>query len=109
VKPTDALRLPRARLTDDQRKSIAKAIEMLEDLYEKFMSRSGITIDMQCDDFIVLYELERHCKSGGWITQVSPDWTPPRLRGGKPTLQGFKMILTPPLSAYDEVDKEAMQ
>lgn len=71
------------------------------------MTRSGMSLDMQCDDYIVLQELERHCKSEGWITQVIPDWDPPRIRGGAPTLKGFKMLLTPPQSAYDEVDAES--
>ncbi len=109
MKPADALRLPKARLTDDQRKAFAKAVEMLEGLYEQFMSRSGISVDMQCDEHVVLSELERYCKNEGWVTQVYPDWSPPRIRGGAPTLRGFKMILVPPQSAYDEVDKEAMQ
>ena len=106
MKPADALRLPKARLTDDQRKTIAKAIEMLETLYEPNMTRAGITIAMQCDDSIVLYELERHCKRGGWITHVMPNWEPPRIKGGSPLLNGFKMTLTPPQSAYDEIDAE---
>ncbi len=109
MKPTDALRLPRARLTDDQRKSIAKAIEMLEVLFEQHMQRWGISVDMQCDDPIVLHELERYCKSDGWTTQIAPDWVPPRIRGGAPTMKGFKMLLIPPQSAYDEVDKENRQ
>lgn len=106
MRPADALRLQRARLTSDQRKSVAKAIEMLEELYNQFMTRSGISVDMQCDDLIVLAELERHCKSEGWITQVFPDWSPPRIKGGNPALKGFKMILTPSQDAYDEVDAE---
>lgn len=108
MKPADALRLPRARLTDDQRKTVAKAIEMLESLYEPHMRRSGMEVAMQCDDFIVLHELEHHCKNEGWLTQVFPDWEPPRIKGGPPTLKGFKMALTPPQSAYDEVDAENM-
>lgn len=108
MKPADALRLPKARLTEDQRKTVTQAIEMLEGLYEPYMSRAGITVDMQCDDPVVLHELERHCRNvEGWITQVVPDWAPPRINGGRPTLKGFKMVLTPPQSAYDEVDAEA--
>ena len=107
MKPVDALRLPGARLTNDQRTSIAKAIEILESLYESGMKRSGLSVDMRCGDFVVLYELERHCKSEGWLTQVFPDWNPPHISGAAPTLKGFKMILTPPQSAYEEVDAEA--
>lgn len=106
MKPTDALRLPRARLTDDQRKTTAKAVEMLEALYGEHMTRIGISVDMQCDDPVVLHELERHCKNEGWLAQIVPDWAPPRIKGGQPTLMGFKMILTPPQNAYDEVDAE---
>lgn len=106
MKPADALRLPRARLNDEQRKAIAKAIELLEGLYEQAMSRAGITVDMRCDDLVVLIELERHCKNEGWITRVEPDWRPPRVQGGAPTLVGFKMHLTPPMSAYNDVDAE---
>lgn len=108
MKPAEALRLPRARLTDEQRKTANKAIEMLEGLYGSHMTRSGMSLDMRCDDPVVLYELERHCsKNEGWITQVYPDWSPPRVAGGRPELRGFKMILTPPQSAYDEVDAES--
>jgi hypothetical protein len=106
VKPADALRLPRARLTDDQRKATAKAIELLEGLYEQSMSRAGVIIDMRCDDFTVLLELQRHCEAEGWLTQVAPDWQPPHVQGGRPALRGFKMNLTPPRSAYDAVDAE---
>lgn len=106
MKPADALRLPKARLTDDQRKAITKAIGMLEGVYEQGMSRAGISVDMQCDDVIVLIELERHCKNEGWLTQITPDWRPPRVQGGPPTLVGFKMQLAPPLSAYNDVDAE---
>lgn len=110
MKPADALRLPRARLTDEQRKAVARAVEMLEGLYEQFMTRSGMSVDMQCDDPVVLHELERHCRNGeGWVTQVLPDWIPPRVQGGRPTLRGFKMLLTPPQEAYLEVDAETLQ
>lgn len=106
MRPADALRLPRARLTEDQRKVIAVAVQMLEGIYEKHMMRSGISVDMQCDDPVVLHELERHCKGEGWITNVVPDWVAPRVSGGRPTLRGFKLLLTPPQSAYDEADAE---
>lgn len=107
MKPANALRLPKARLTDEQRKTIAKAIEMLEGLYESHMTRSGMSVAMQCDDLVVLRELERHCKNEGWIAQIYPDWGSPRVMGGAPTLKGFKMDLTPPQSAYDEIDAES--
>ena len=106
MKPADALRLPNARLTVDQRNTVARAIELLEDLYARSMTRSGISVDMQCDDLVILYELERHCRSEGWITYTAPDWTPPRIQGGQPTLHGFKLTLTPPREAYEEVDAE---
>ncbi len=107
MKPTDALRLPRARLTEEQRRSVIKALEILEGLYELHMTRAGISINMQCDEPVVLHEVDLRCKREGWITQVLPDWEPPRIRGGAPTLKGFKMLLTPPQGAYDEVDAES--
>ena len=106
MKPADALRLPNARLTTEQRRTIAKAIGLLEGLFEKSMTRSGISVDMQCDDLTVLYELERHCKNEGWITHTAADWVPPRIQGGQPTLRGFRLMLTPPLEAYKEADAE---
>jgi hypothetical protein len=106
MRPADALRLPRARLTDEQRKTVAKAIEMMESLFEKGMTRSGLSVDMQCNDLVVVNELERNYKRDGWLTSVVPDWEPPRIRGGAPTLKGFKMILAPPPAAYDEADEE---
>ncbi len=106
MRPVDALRLPRARLTDDQRKTIAKAVEMLENLYDEAMTRSGIVVAMQCDDLVVLHELERHCRNEGWIARTEPDWEPPRVRGAPPVLKGFKLFLSPPQSAYDEADED---
>lgn len=109
MRPVDALLLPRARLTDKQRKAVAKAVEILESLYEPYMTRSGICINMRCDDLVVLHELERHCRNEGWVTQVAPDWEPPRVQGGSVMLRGFKMTLTPPREVYIEVDAETLQ
>lgn len=106
MKPADALRLSKARLSRAQHETVNRAIEMLEALYPSHMTRSGMSVDMQCDDPVVLHELECHCKREGWITQIVPDWAPPLVRGAAPTLKGFKMLLAPPLSAYDEVDAE---
>lgn len=106
MRPADALRLPGAKLTGEQRKTTARAVEMLEALYKEHMTRAGMSVDMQCDDPVVLHELDRYCRSEGWLTQVIPNWVPPLVKGAAPTLKGFKMLLTPPLNAYDEVDAE---
>lgn len=109
MKPSQALRLPCAELTDEQRKHVADAIEMLEGLYPQSMTRAGMSVDIMAGDMVVLSELQRHCNAEGWLTHVQPNILPPRVHGGKPMLVGFKLTLTPPPGAYDEVDAELVQ
>ncbi len=105
MKPADALRLPCARVTDEQRKHVAHGLQVLEEGFPKAMSRGGMSFDLNGDP-VVIGELARLCALDGWLTRVETDMEPSRTQPGKMFLRGFKLILTPPPAAYAEADAE---
>ncbi len=100
IPASEALDLPTAQLTDDQRVRVEKLEALIEAHVRNAMERRGCDFHTTETDNNVVAEINQRLKAAGWITQFMRLQEPNPLNRGAPRDIGFMIHLGPSDDAY---------
>ena len=99
----DALRLPRAALSDAQRDAVAQLSATLDEHIRAHMERRGCELVTRVTDANVVAEVIRQARAAGWSVQAQGVAEPSPF-GGPPRVVGFALNMAPRDDVYSLAD-----
>jgi len=101
----EALRLPSAKLTDEQSEKATDVINKIDAQVRMKMTRGGLTMILNVTDQSVLAHVAILLKQAGWNPQWMPVHEQSSIRGAQPKHVGFQLTLAPQESAYEAAEQ----
>lgn len=102
----EALNLPSAQLTEDERSSIGKVLAEIEAHVRNYMQRRGVDITVAETNANVISEVNRRLRAAGYSTEWQAMVQPHPLNKALATHVGFKLAMAPSENAYKRHDGE---
>ena len=109
----EALRLPTAKLSPSNQESVEKLLSDIENHIRANMSRhgfyadNGIEVDPTRVNGAIVLEVERRCRSAGWLAQFQQLNAKSAL-SGKMVVAKFQIELRPTDASYEAYEKEIL-
>jgi hypothetical protein len=105
ISAVEALRLPIAALTAEQRASVSRVLELMERHVVQRMSSVGVQFEIYETDGPVIGAVTTELRRLGWNPRFMPLMKPSAISGAQNQHVGFTVVLIPSDAAIDEADR----
>ena len=93
---SEALRLPSAQLTEDEKKIVDKVLADIDAEIHKHFKRNGFEYSTNCNNPAVVFEIAQLLQDAGYMVQCQPRLSQNRFNPqGPPNIDGFVLLCAP--------------
>lgn len=105
----EAMRLPCARLTDNEQGIVNKIVTLLREEIPKNVRHNGFEFETNNTSAAAMFEVVSMLEDEGWAVNCQPIQQQPRFQGASPTHVGYKLFCSPSKETREALKRQILE